>query len=88
MHKSKEQSAVWLRDYSFLNAVASASEMAPKVSGKAAKKASKVKSTKPGEKKKRHHRKESYSIYIYKVLKQVSECGMARGGIERAMDDG
>ena len=45
--------------------------MAPKVSGKAAKKASKVKSTKPGDKKRRHHRKESYSIYIYNVLKQV-----------------
>jgi histone H2B len=47
--------------------------MAPKVSGKAAKKASKVKTTKPGEKKRRHHRKESYAIYIYKVLKQVSD---------------
>ncbi|RXG51331.1 hypothetical protein Avbf_18690 [Armadillidium vulgare] len=43
--------------------------MAPKTSGKAAKKAGKAqKSISKGDKKKR---KESYSIYIYKVLKQV-----------------
>merc|ERR1711977_448091 len=43
----------------------STDNMPPKVSGKAAKKA-------PGDKKKRgKKRKESYAIYIYKVLKQV-----------------
>ena len=49
--------------------------MGPKVSGKAAatKKAAKVKAPHEGLKGKRHgrRRKESYSIYIYKVLKQV-----------------
>ena len=45
--------------------------MAPKVvSGKAAKKAGKSKSVKT-DKKRRHKRKESYAIYIYKVLRQV-----------------
>ena len=45
--------------------------MAPKVvSGKAAKKASKVKVPKTDKTKKRR-RKESYAIYIYKVLRQV-----------------
>ena len=47
--------------------------MPPKTSGKAAKKAGKAaKSISKGDgKKKRKRRKESYSIYIYKVLKQV-----------------
>ncbi|CAH8633688.1 unnamed protein product [Schistosoma rodhaini] len=45
--------------------------MPPKVvSGKAAKKASKVKLPKIDQNKKRR-RKESYAIYIYKVLRQV-----------------
>ncbi|CAH8443304.1 unnamed protein product [Dicrocoelium dendriticum] len=45
--------------------------MAPKVvSGKAAKKSAKVKVQKTDKKKKRR-RKESYAIYIYKVLRQV-----------------
>ena len=44
--------------------------MPPKVSGKAAKKASKAKVPKTDKKRKRR-RKESYSIYIYKVLRQV-----------------
>ncbi|KAF8569617.1 hypothetical protein P879_02829 [Paragonimus westermani] len=45
--------------------------MAPEVvSGKAAKKASKVKVPKVDKKKKRR-RNESYAIYIYKVLRQV-----------------
>jgi len=44
--------------------------MAPKVSGKAAKKATKAKVQKP-DKKKHKKRKESYAIYIYKVLRQV-----------------
>ncbi|GAA38585.2 histone H2B [Clonorchis sinensis] len=45
--------------------------MAPKVvSGRAAKKASKVKVPKVDKKKKRR-RKEGYAIYIYKVLRQV-----------------
>ncbi|KAL3075345.1 hypothetical protein niasHS_014511 [Heterodera schachtii] len=46
--------------------------MPPKPSGKGAKKA--VKSTKAvrtGDKKRRKSRKESYSVYIYRVLKQV-----------------
>uniref|UniRef100_A0A914I4H9 Histone H2A/H2B/H3 domain-containing protein n=1 Tax=Globodera rostochiensis TaxID=31243 RepID=A0A914I4H9_GLORO len=46
--------------------------MPPKPSGKGAKKA--VKSTKTvrtGDKKRRKARKESYSVYIYRVLKQV-----------------
>jgi len=45
--------------------------MAPKPSGKGAKKA--VKSTKKatGDKKRRKSRKETYSVYIYRVLKQV-----------------
>ena len=49
--------------------------MAPKVSGgKASKKAVKTvhQSKKSGDKKRRHRRKESYSVYIYRVLKQVS----------------
>ena len=46
--------------------------MAPKTSGKAAKKAGKAqKSITKGDKKRKRRRKESYSIYIYKVLKQV-----------------
>ncbi|XP_042882710.1 histone H2B-like [Penaeus japonicus] len=46
--------------------------MPPKTSGKAAKKAGKAqKSITKGDKKKKRRRKESYSIYIYKVLKQV-----------------
>ncbi|TRY68715.1 hypothetical protein TCAL_03263 [Tigriopus californicus] len=46
--------------------------MPPKVSGKAAKKAGKAqKNITKGDKKKNRKRKESYAIYIYKVLKQV-----------------
>ncbi|CAG0904867.1 unnamed protein product [Darwinula stevensoni] len=46
--------------------------MAPKVSGKAVKKAGKAqKNIAKGDKKKRKKRKESYAVYIYKVLKQV-----------------
>ncbi|KAJ8667533.1 hypothetical protein QAD02_009196 [Eretmocerus hayati] len=47
--------------------------MAPKTSGKAVKKAGKaVKNIAKGDKKKKHKkRRESYAIYIYKVLKQV-----------------
>ena len=46
--------------------------MPPKVSGKAAKKAGKAtKAIAKGDKKKHRKRKESYAIYIYKVLKQV-----------------
>ena len=46
--------------------------MAPKTSGKAAKKAGKAqKNISKGDKKKKRRRKESYAIYIYKVLKQV-----------------
>merc|ERR1712045_76427 len=46
--------------------------MPPKVSGKAAKKSGKAaKAITKGDKKKKGKRKESYAIYIYKVLKQV-----------------
>ena len=47
--------------------------MAPKAASKGAKKAAgKAKSVRMGDKKPRHkRRKESYGIYIYKVLKQV-----------------
>ncbi|ODM86682.1 Histone H2B.1/H2B.2 [Orchesella cincta] len=47
--------------------------MPPKASGKAAKKAGKAQKniTKGDGKKRKHKRKESYAIYIYKVLKQV-----------------
>ncbi|KAJ9575379.1 hypothetical protein L9F63_025667, partial [Diploptera punctata] len=46
--------------------------MPPKASGKAAKKAGKAqKNISKGDKKKKRKRKESYAIYIYKVLKQV-----------------
>ena len=46
--------------------------MPPKTSGKAAKKAGKAqKNIAKGDKKKKRKRKESYAIYIYKVLKQV-----------------
>ena len=46
--------------------------MPPKASKKGEKKADKAKAAVSGDKKKRHRkRKESYGIYIYKVLKQV-----------------
>ncbi|EDX15899.1 GD25468 [Drosophila simulans] len=46
--------------------------MPPKTSGKAAKKAGKAqKNITKTDKKKKRKRKESYAIYIYKVLKQV-----------------
>lgn len=45
--------------------------MAPKTSGKAAKKAGKAqKNISKTDKKRKRKRKESYAIYIYKVLKQ------------------
>lgn len=45
--------------------------MAPKTGGKAAKKAGQPKSARSTDKKRRRKRKESYGIYIYKVMKQV-----------------
>ncbi|RZB40673.1 Histone domain containing protein [Asbolus verrucosus] len=46
--------------------------MPPKASGKAVKKAGKAqKNISKSDKKKKRRRKESYAIYIYKVLKQV-----------------
>ncbi|XP_065562471.1 histone H2B-like [Artemia franciscana] len=57
--------------------------MAPKTSGKAAKKAGKAQKnlTKTDQKRKRK-RKESYAIYIYKVLKQVHpDTGVSRKAI-------
>ncbi|XP_050359864.1 histone H2B-like [Nymphalis io] len=45
--------------------------MPPKTSGKAAKKSGKAqKNISKSDKKKKHKRKESYAIYVYKVLKQ------------------
>ena len=57
--------------------------MPPKVSGKAAKKAGKAsKNIAKGDKKKKRKRKESYAIYIYKVLKQVHpEIGISKKGM-------
>src|ERR1700691_1607317 len=46
----------------------------PKVTGKVSSKGAKKAASKPksaGEKKRHHRRRESYNIYIYKVLKQV-----------------
>ncbi|KAE9412145.1 hypothetical protein Angca_010138, partial [Angiostrongylus cantonensis] len=46
--------------------------MPPKPAAKGAKKAAKSqKASRTGDKKKKHRRKESYSVYIYRVLKQV-----------------
>ena len=45
--------------------------MSPKVSCNGAKEAGKAKAVRTGDKKRKRRRKESYSIYIYKVLKQV-----------------
>ena len=45
--------------------------MPPKVSAKAAKKAGKKSASRSGDKKRKKKRKETYSSYIYKVLKQV-----------------
>ena len=46
--------------------------MPPKPSAKGAKKAaSKAKAARSGDKKRKRRRKESYAIYVYKVLKQV-----------------
>lgn len=51
----------------------SVSRMAPKASGKAVKKSGKAQKniTKGDKKNRKKRRKESYAIYIYKVLKQV-----------------
>ena len=49
--------------------------MGPKAAAKGAKgtkkAASKAKAARSGDKKRRHKRRESYAIYVYKVLKQV-----------------
>ena len=47
------------------------SKMPPKHAPKAAKKAGKKAASRSGEKKRKRKRKETYSTYIYKVLKQV-----------------
>lgn len=46
-------------------------EMPPKPSAKGAKKAAKSQKVRGGDKKRKSRRKESYSAYIYRVLKQV-----------------
>ncbi|XP_065580635.1 histone H2B-like [Artemia franciscana] len=57
--------------------------MAPKTSGKAAKKAGKVqKNIRKTDKKRKRKRMESYAIYSYKVLKQVHpDTGVSSKGI-------
>ena len=45
--------------------------MPPKPSGKAVKKAAKAQKKPTSDKKRRKKRKETYSVYIYKVLRQV-----------------
>ncbi|VDK60021.1 unnamed protein product [Gongylonema pulchrum] len=45
--------------------------MPPKPSAKGAKKAAKSHKARSGDKKRRARKKESYSVYIYRVLKQV-----------------
>jgi histone H2B len=54
-----------------LNFDLSSFNMPPKTSGKASKKAGKATKTVSKDKKHKRRRKESYAIYIYKVLKQV-----------------
>ena len=53
------------------SAVKTNRKMPPKVSAKGAKKAVKAQKPRTGDKKKRNRRKESYSVYVYRVLKQV-----------------
>ena len=57
--------------------------MPPKAASKGAKKqASKAKAQRSGDKKRRKRRRESYSIYIYKVLKQVHpDTGISKKGM-------
>jgi len=58
--------------FEFIQQVSHKLNMPPKVSGKAAKKAGKAsKNIQKGDKKRKKKRKESYAIYIYKVMKQV-----------------
>lgn len=65
--RSAYDTTVWTRTIEF-----QIHNMPPKTSGKAAKKAGKAqKNISKGDKKKKRRRKESYAIYIYKVLKQV-----------------
>ena len=59
------------RFYILANDIRSEHTMAPKISTKGAKKAGKAKAARSGDKKRKRRRKESYGIYIYKVLKQV-----------------
>ena len=57
--------------------------MAPKVSGKAVKKAGKAQKKPTGDKKKKKKRRETYSLYIYKVLKQVHpDTGIFQGYVD------
>ncbi|XP_003703728.2 histone H2B-like [Megachile rotundata] len=63
-HRPDRSSSVLSKRYNFI--------MPPKASGKAVKKAGKAqKNISKTDKKKKRRRKESYAIYIYKVLKQV-----------------
>jgi len=56
----------------FVACISVLSKMGPKAASKGAKKAaSKAKAARSGSKKRHKRRRESYSIYIYKVLKQV-----------------
>ncbi|ODM89511.1 Histone H2B.3 [Orchesella cincta] len=67
---SQAESSIFLK---FPNHLLNRSHHATKDSGKAAKKAGKAQKniSKGDGKKRKHKRKESYAIYIYKVLKQV-----------------
>jgi len=72
LNKSEYKSDVRMRQYWQFHWVYRWVNMPPKTSGKAAKKAGKAqKNISKGDKKKKRKRKESYAIYIYKVLKQV-----------------
>ena len=58
--------------------------MAPKVSGKAVKKAGEAQKKPSDDKKKKKKRRETYSIYIYKVLQQGVEASAWFAGARSA----
>ncbi|MEO1519126.1 MAG: histone H2B family protein [Bacteroidota bacterium] len=72
MLKLRPPSAAYKRSCTRDSQVSFQCKMAPKAASKGAKKAaSKAKAQRSTDKKKKRRRKESYAIYIYKVLKQV-----------------
>ena len=66
-----KKASLTARGYHLLYLQRRRNTMPPKVSSKGAKKAGKAKAVRSGDKKRKRKRKESYAIYIYKVLKQV-----------------